>query len=233
MGALLGLALIVCLVIGGMGYRRYRMAVSAMPLPEAVISITSREDYVPFEEISPLFVQALTSVEDRRFFTRTGIDIIAMGRAVAVNLYYGKIIEGGSTIGQQVAKNLYFTHTPSITRKVAEVLIMLELERLCSKEEIFALYANIIYYGDGYHGIHAASHGYFNKEPSELSLPEASLLAGLPQSPSRYQLSSGSALAITRQSQVLQAMVECGFIESQTKEEALQWSKSTFLEEIE
>lgn len=227
---LLAVALVFCLAFGVMGYQRYQLAIEEKPLQEAVLEITTNSSYVPYEEISPYFVQALVSVEDRRFFQRKGIDVIAFGRALLTNFFSGEIVEGGSTIGQQVAKNIYFTHSPSLTRKVAEIFLLYDLERNYTQEEIFAIYANIIYYGDGYNGIASASRGYFNKEPGELTLAEASLLAGLPQSPAIYQLSSGSDKAIRRQQTVLQAMIDCGYIDAEKKQSALQWSQDTYLQ---
>lgn len=210
-------------VIGAAGYRRYRLAVESEPLAAVVLAKQSAVDYVSYDELSPYFVDALTAVEDRRFFEREGIDWIAFGRALVTNFFAGKVVEGGSTISQQVAKNLYFNNRISLSRKAAEIFLMFDLEKLFSKEEIFALYANIIYYGDGYTGIRAASLGYFGVEADELNLQQASLLAGLPQSPSRYQLSNGWELALRRQKVVLQAMVECGMIDDEERQQALEW----------
>ncbi len=217
-------AVIALSVLVGMGYQKYREAIEEVPLQQKVEELTQREDYTEYDQISPEFIQAIVAVEDRRFFTRRGVDVISLGRAFLTNLFSGEVREGGSTITQQLAKNLYFDNRPSLTRKVAEIFLLYDLERNYTKEEIVTMYVNVIYYGDGYTGVGAASRGYFGKESSELTLAEASLLAGLPQSPSRYQLSTGLSLARQRQQQVLQAMVEGGLIDSRQSEQALQWS---------
>ncbi len=231
LGCLAGLGLCLLLTVGFLGYRRYRIAIEATPLSALILTITEQEEYVPYEEISPWFVQALTAVEDRRFFQREGIDWIALVRAAIVNIFSGEIREGGSTLGQQLAKNLYFSFETSLTRKVAELFVMRDLEQQLSKEELFALYANVIYYGDGYTGIAQASQGYFKKQPKALTLAEASLLAGLPQAPSRYQLSSGATLAIQRQKIVLQAMIRCNMINEEESRLALAWSEKIYANE--
>ena len=106
------------------------------------------------------------------------------------------------------------------------MFFLYDLEAAYSKDEILSFYVNVIYYGDGHYGIAQASRGYFNKEPSELTLAEATLLAGLPQSPSRYQLSSGKDLALHRQQQVLEAMQAVGLIDAAQSQAALEWSSN-------
>ena len=225
------LVLLVLLLIGAgwltaSGYQRYKEAIAEVPLAEKIEAVKQREDYTPLDQISPDFVNAVVAVEDRRFYTRKGIDVISLGRALLTNLISGEVKEGGSTIPQQLAKNLYFTHKPSLTRKIAEVFFLYDLEAAYSKDEILAFYVNVIYYGDGHYGIAQASHGYFDKEPSELTRAEATLLAGLPQSPSRYQLSSGKDLALHRQQQVLEAMQAVGLIDAAQSQAALEWSSN-------
>lgn len=203
------------------GYNRYKEAIDELPLAVAVNNIQSDPTYVSFDEIDPDFVSALISIEDHRFFERKGVDVVAIGRALVANLVSKEIQQGGSTITQQVAKNIYFSNKPSFTRKIAEVFFVWDLEDHYTKEEIFAMYANIIYYGDGYYGIKQASNGYFNKAPNDLTLYEASLLAGLPQSPSRYQLSNGYKLINERQRNVLNSMLKYGEITQEEMDEAL------------
>lgn len=227
------LVLLLIIIIGAgwltvLGYQRYKEAIDEVPLAEKIEEVKQREDYTPLDQISPDFVNAVVAVEDRRFYTRHGVDVISLGRALLTNLITGEVREGGSTIPQQLAKNLYFTHKPSLTRKIAEVFFLYELEANYSKDEILSFYVNVIYYGDGHYGIAQASRGYFDKEPAELTLAEATLLAGLPQSPSRYQLSSGKELALQRQQQVLEAMQAVGLIDSEQSQAALEWS-STYL----
>lgn len=162
------LVLLTLLVIGGgwltaSGYQRYKEAIAEMPLADKIEEVKQREDYMPLDQISPDFVNAVVAVEDRRFYTRQGIDVISLGRALLTNLISGELKEGGSTIPQQLAKNLYFTHKPSLTRKIAEVFFLYDLEAAYSKDEILSFYVNVIYYGDGHYGIAQASRGYFNK----------------------------------------------------------------------
>ena len=168
------LVLLILLLIGAgwltaSGHQRYKEAIAEVPLTDKIEEVKQREDYTPLDQISPDFVNAVVAVEDRRFYTRKGIDVISLGRALLTNLISGEVKEGGSTIPQQLAKNLYFTHKPSLTRKIAEVFFLYDLEAAYSKDEILAFYVNVIYYGDGHYGIAQASRGYFDKEPSELS----------------------------------------------------------------
>lgn len=203
---------IVFSVLVYQGYKRYEEATSIFTVEEVGNQVINSDYYVSYENIDEDFVNALVAIEDNRFFKRKGIDFIAIGRAVVFNLIKGKVSQGGSTITQQLAKNLYFTHAKSLTRKIAEVFFVDDFEKNFTHEEIFAMYANVIYYGDNNYGILDASKNYFGKSPDDLSLYEASLLAGLPQSPSKYQLSNGYEEAHKRQKKVLSAMLKYGYI---------------------
>ena len=121
-------------------------------------------------------------------------------------------MEGGSTITQQLAKNLYFTQEKELTRKAAEVFMAFELERNYSKEEILELYVNSIYFGDGYYDVSSASEGYFGKTPEELNDYEATLLAGVPNAPSVYAPTKNPDKAEQRRLQVVNRMIACGYI---------------------
>ena len=140
-----------------------------------------------------------------------------MARALYQNVLAGQIRGGGSTITQQLAKNMYYTYQPSYLRKVSEIFTAYDLEKELSKKEILELYVNVINYGDNYIGIKAASEGYFHKKPKDLTLDEATLLAGLPQSPANYQLSNHESAARKRQVQVLDAMIRENMIDEQQK----------------
>ena len=155
--------------------------------------------------------------EDRRFYEHHGVEYRSMARALYQNVLAGQIRGGGSTITQQLAKNMYYTYQPSYLRKVSEIFTAYDLERELSKKEILELYVNVINYGDNYIGIKAASEGYFHKEPKDLTLDEATLLAGLPQSPANYQLSNHESAARNRQIQVLNAMIRENMIDEQQK----------------
>ena len=189
------------------GYSLYRAATSEIGVQEKINSIRSSEDYTTIDGISKDFLDAIVSVEDHRFYNHNGIDLIAIGRSVISNIDAGKIVMGGSTITQQLAKNLFFTHEQKLERKIAEVFVVRELEKNYSKKEILELYVNVIYYGDGYSGIKQASMGYFNTPPSKITLSQSLLLAGLPQSPENYALSKNYEKAKKRSEIVLMSMI--------------------------
>ena len=204
------------------GYLRYKREVEILPVEKAVQTYTSKDDYADFDEIDEDFVNAVIAVEDKRFFTRKGYDFIALARALYHNLKAGDLIEGGSTICEQIAKNLYLGgYVEGLEEKMAEIFLMLHLEDTFSKEDLFALYANMNYYGDGYWGIVQASEGYYGTDPDDLTLAKASMLAGIPNAPAIYQLSSGFEDARGRQEWVLMTMLNNGFITQEEFDEAL------------
>lgn len=127
-------------------------------------------------------------------------------------------MEGGSTITQQLAKNMYFSQDKDLVRKAAEVFVALDLERNYSKEEIFELYVNAIYFGDGYYDVASASEGYFGKTPEEMSDYECTLLAGIPNAPSVYSPTKNPALAAKRQLKVVERMEACGYFSTEEAE---------------
>ncbi|MDO4794064.1 MAG: biosynthetic peptidoglycan transglycosylase [Filifactor alocis] len=199
---------VIFLSIASYGYFLYTDIIEKEPVLSKVEFLRSKKDYVRYEDISSDFLNAIYSIEDRRFYTHGAVDYLALIRAVIRNIERGELTEGGSTITQQLAKNMYFSHKRSFSRKLAEFYIAHELEKVLSKKEILELYVNIIYYGDGHYGISQASHGYFHKMPKELTLNEASLLAGLPNAPSLLSLSKNYAGAQRRQQEVLEAMLD-------------------------
>lgn len=199
------------LFIGG-GYVNYVKATNEMSIEDKVKNIRNERNYVAYDDISETLLEATVSIEDRRFYDHNGVDYRSMARALVENIFAGEIVGGGSTITQQLAKNVYFTYQPSYIRKVSEIFVAYDLEKVLSKKEILELYVNVINYGDNYIGIKAAAEGYFHKEPKDLTLDEATLLAGLPQSPANFQLSNHEAEARIRQKQVLKAMVRDGHI---------------------
>lgn len=189
------------------GHSLYKSATSEIGVQEKVNSIRNNGDYVTIDNISKDFLNAIVSVEDHRFYEHRGIDIVAIGRSVVNNIEAGRVVMGGSTITQQLAKNLFFTHEQKIQRKVAEIFVVRELEKNYSKEEILELYVNVIYYGDGYSGIKQATNGYFNTSPNQITLSQSIMLAGLPQSPENYALSKNYERAKERSEVVLMAMI--------------------------
>lgn len=190
------------------GHAEYERLVQEHPLEQVIRQVQSDEDYTQIEEISPYLLDATVSVEDKNFYSHGGVDLAGVTRAVLSNLLGIGEPSGGSTISQQLCKNLYsLFYDQSLTRKITEAFLTYELEGICTKDEILELYVNVINYGDGYAGIREASIGYFGKEPSQLTLDEASLLAGIPQSPANFQLSDHMENARAKQEVVLEAMV--------------------------
>src|SRR5690606_12705795 len=129
------------------------------------------------DQVSPHFIDALLATEDRRFYQHRGIDPLAIGRAVIRDVRHMEIREGGSTLTQQLARNVFLSSERSFSRKIREAALSLELERKLNKEQILELYINNIYFGEGAYGIKAASEVYLNKPPSRLTVDEAAMLA--------------------------------------------------------
>lgn len=199
--------LVVSIIIYN-GYKLYKEVTTKESIEKKVENIVNSKDYLSFEKIPKDFVVALVSVEDHRFFEHFGVDIVSIGRAVVTNLEEKKLAEGGSTITQQLAKNMYFEFDRKITRKIAELFVAFELEEKYKKEEILAMYIDIIYFGEGYYGLSQASKGYYNKEPSELNYEQLTLLAGLPNAPSAFNPVKNPDLAKQRQSLVKEAVAK-------------------------
>ncbi len=168
--------------------------------------------WVRFNDLPPHLVQAVAAIADRRFFQHGGIDPWAIVRAAIANLRAGTIRQGGSTISQQLAKNLFLTPARTLRRKVQEVLAALWLEANFSKRQIFAIYANRVYLGAGTYGVEAAGRRYFGKSVRDVTLLESAVLAGLLKAPSRYSPARDPKAAIGRARQVLRAMLDAGFL---------------------
>lgn len=195
----------------------YVKATNDVSIQEKVKEIKSRDSYVSYDEINENLLKATVAIEDRRFYEHHGVEYRSMARALYQNVVAREIRGGGSTITQQLAKNMYYTYQPSYLRKVSEIFTAYDLEKELSKKEILELYVNVINYGDNHIGIREASEGYFHKKPKDLTLDEATLLAGLPQSPANYQLSNHEDVARRRQIQVLNAMVRESMINEDEK----------------
>ncbi|MBU6506163.1 MAG: PBP1A family penicillin-binding protein [Alphaproteobacteria bacterium] len=156
--------------------------------------------------------EAVIATEDRRFYHHFGIDLIGMARALFADLRARHIVQGGSTITQQLAKNLFLTPDRTIGRKIRETMLALWLEHQFTKNQILELYLNRVYLGAGTYGVDAAAHRYFNKSARDLTLYEAAVIAGLLKAPSRFSPVNDRALAADRADQVLQNMVDAGYI---------------------
>ncbi|MBQ4517146.1 MAG: transglycosylase domain-containing protein [Clostridia bacterium] len=195
-----------------LGYDKYRDALETKPLGVAIEELKAEENYMVYEDIPEIYFKALVAVEDRRFYQHNGFDIIGTSRAIYNDIKAKQLLEGGSTISQQLAKNLYFPQDNTLQRKIAEVFMALKLEREYEKQEVLEFYVNGIYYGSGYYSIYDASKGYFGKEPKDMTDYECTLLVGIPNAPSVYSLDVRPDLAEERQKKVIDCMVEAGYI---------------------
>lgn len=203
------------------GYNKYKQALDEKPLDVAVLQIKSKEHYTPIANIPQLYLDAVVAAEDRRFFYHNGFDVIGTARAVVIDIKTRSFAEGGSTISQQLAKNMYFIQDNSPLRKIAEIFMALNIEKNYSKKEILELYVNGIYYGSGYYCIYDASMGYFNKAPSEMDEYEITLLAGIPNAPSVYSPKANPELALKRQKKIITCLVDCDYIDEEKGKEMI------------
>ena len=178
--------------------------------------------YVSLDEISDYLKNATIAIEDHRFYSHLGFDVKGIIRALSVNLQHRSRIQGGSTISQQLAKNLYLSHSRTWERKFHESILTAQIELHYSKDYILEKYLNQIYYGHGNYGIEAASRSYFGKPASDLTLAEASLLAGIPKGPSLFSPFLHLENAMNRQQVILQRMYENGYIAKSELTDALQ-----------
>jgi len=167
---------------------------------------------VELGEISDWMARATVAIEDRRFYQHGGIDAEGIARALWADVKAGKVVQGGSTITQQLVRNLYISRERTVQRKLKEACLAVKLNRAWSKDRILAAYMNQVYYGSLAYGIEAAAQTYFSKHAKELTLSEAALLAGLPQAPSEYDPFNASGKALARRTQVLDALFENGDI---------------------
>lgn len=168
---------------------------------------------VSVEELPADLIYAILAIEDRRFYSHFGLDLMGIARAFVVNARQMKYVQGGSTITQQLAKNLFLSRDRKLKRKIQEAMLAIWLEQKLTKDEILSAYLNRVYMGNGAYGVDAASRVYFNKPASDLTLRESATLAGLLKAPSRYSPASNPTLSAQRTQVVLNAMLEAGFIE--------------------
>ncbi len=181
---------------------------------------TEKRKLISLEEIPTHVRNAFIGVEDKRFFKHEGVDFTRVVGALVKNIREGEIVQGGSTITQQVAKNLVLSPERSFSRKIKEAILAYRMEKNLSKEEILYIYLNHIYLGDGNYGVEAASRNYFGKSARELNLAEAALLAGLPKRPEYYSPRKYLERSLSRQRLVLRLMEEEGLIDGKERREA-------------
>lgn len=210
------LCLVVLIIVVGIqikgGYDKYKEALIETPLDNMITELQSKENYTQYGDVPEIYFKALVAVEDRRFYKHNGFDIVGTVRAIYNDIKAKKLLEGGSTISQQLAKNLYFPQDDTFQRKVAEIFMAMKIEREYEKEDVLELYVNGIYYGSGYYSIYDASMGYFDKEPKDMTDYECTLLVGIPNAPSIYSLDNRPDLAKQRQGKVIECMVEVEYI---------------------
>ena len=209
--------LVIIIIIGSVlylnGNKLYKEKLSEISLENKVSSVRENSNFIKLNSLPTYYKDAVVSVEDRRFYSHGTIDFIALARATFSNIKQKDFKEGGSTITQQTAKNLYLIKEKDVSnRKVAEFLIGRDLEKKYNKDEILELYVNTIYFGDGYYGIQEASKGYFGKDAKDLTLYEATMLAGVPNAPSLYAPTINFHLTQSRQKKVVSSMVETGIL---------------------
>ena len=212
---LLVLVIILFSIFFLIGFTTYSKALDEKPLVERVEEVTNMEHFVKFNDMSDYYRNAVIAIEDHRYYEHGPIEIRSIARAIFNNIKAWDFVEGGSTITQQVAKNIILSQEKTLSRKLAEVIAAFDLEKNYSKNEIFELYVNTANFGNGYIGIYEASMGYYNKEPKDLDLNEASMLAGVPNAPSVYAPNINPTLAKQRQTQVINAMLKYGYISNE------------------
>lgn len=196
-------------------FRQYETSIFYDATGEVISTLSGEREmyYVKYEDLPKEVVDAAVTIEDKRFFEHEGVDFIANIRAaVALIRHNGKVTQGGSTITQQLARNIFLTHEVSIERKIKEIFIASEMEKKYTKQNILEFYLNNIYYANGYYGIQAAAKGYFGKSVSELSLSEVAFLTAIPNSPNMYNPINHIENTYKRRDRILKQMYEDGLI---------------------
>jgi len=177
--------------------------------------------YAPFNEIPPRIIEALVAIEDTTFFEHSGVNFDAIFRAVIKDIKARKMVEGASTITQQLVKNKLLTREKKLSRKIKELIYSFKVEQALTKEEILERYLNEIYFGHGYYGIKTAADGYFHKKLSDLTLKEMAMLVGLPKAPSTYAPTKNYEISMGRANRVITRMHTLGWIDDATFQKAL------------
>lgn len=219
----IGIIIVICIVgyYGVRGYKEYKRVLEECPLETKIETLRDSENYVTIDELPEIYKNAVIAVEDHNYYNHGAISFVSTFRAIITNIRDRDYTEGGSTITQQVAKNLYFTQEKKMVRKVAEMFMAIELEKHYSKDEILEFYVNNIYFGSGYYNIYDASMGYYGVEPKELNDYQSTVLAGVPNAPSVYSPDNNSSLTDQRQRQVLDSMVKYCYIKEDKAKEIL------------
>lgn len=216
------ITLITGIILYTLGNNLYKNALDGKTLETAISKVKSNPNYIKYEDLPQNYINAVIAVEDHRFREHGAIDLIAICRAIYVNITTFSFREGGSTITQQVAKNIFYvTEDNPIIRKTAEILTAFDLENKYTKNEILELYVNTIYFGDGYYGIEEACNGYLNKSASEMTLEDCTMMAGIPNAPSVYAPTVNPDLTRNRQEKVISEMVENGYLSEENSNDLI------------
>lgn len=204
------------------GHENYIVLTKDRPISEMRNEIMNNTDnYVLSNKISYAVKNSIVAIEDHRFYTNKGVDLISVIRALVSTFIYNNP-QGGSTITMQLSKNYYYEDmSANIIRKFSEVYFAYDIEAHYSKDEILEMYLNLIYYGDGYIGIYDACNGYFDRSPLMMDYGRATLLAGIINAPSVYQLSTGGTKALQRQTRVINALYTYNFIDKAERDTLL------------
>lgn len=218
--------ILIILIFAGLltykGYTLYKEALDKISVKDKVEEIKSQENYTTIDQMPEFYLNAVIAVEDHRFYDHGAVDFISIARAVWINVKSFKLKEGGSTITQQLTKNIYFTQEKTALRKISEIFMAYEIERNCSKDDILEMYLNTSYFGNGYYCVKDAANGYFDKEPIDMDKYESSMLAGIPNAPSLYAPTKNMDLATQRQKQVLDKMVKYKYISEDEENEIIE-----------
>ncbi len=190
---------------------------------EKIANLFNKEHryYATFDEIPPRLIEALLAIEDTTFFEHHGVNFDAIFRAIIKDVKAGKMVEGASTLTQQLVKNTMLTREKKLSRKIKELIFSMKLERELSKEEILERYLNEIYLGHGYYGIKTAADGYFHKDLKNLTLKEMAMLVGLPKAPSFYSPTKNYEISLGRANRVIERMHSLSWIDDKTYEKAM------------
>jgi penicillin-binding protein 1A len=191
---------------------------------EKIANIFDKQNraYVKFDNIPPQVIEALLAIEDTSFFEHSGVNVDAIFRAIIKDVKAGRLVEGASTITQQLVKNTLLTREKKFSRKLKELILSIKIETELSKEQILERYLNAIYLGHGYYGIKTAAQGYFHKDLDELTLKETAMLVGLPKAPSFYSPTRNYELSLGRANRVVSRMYALGWIDKSSYEKAMQ-----------
>ena len=220
------IGIVVGIIFGVPGYKMYKEALEKEPIEKKVESIEKKKHYSKFDDLPEMYVNAVIATEDHRFYEHKGIDLISIARAIYRDIRAKDLVEGGSTISQQLAKNIYFSQDRTGKRKVAETIMASKLDNTLSKNKIFELYVNTIYFGDGYYTVKEACKGYFQKKLNEMTDYECVMLAGIPNAPSKYAPTKNLELTKKRARHVIKKMVENEYLTQKQADKILKEENS-------